>query len=251
MKELQPAYCWYFLLIAVVCYFIGCFNFAVILSKFKKDDIRKEGSGNPGTMNMTRTFGAKWGAITLACDVIKGGLPALIGWIIFRNYVFAGTDILVGDFVRYLCGVCVIIGHVFPVTMKFHGGKGIASTWGMFLFALPCDTWWYFFIALVLLVLAALYVVFFKYGSTGSLLGVAAMSIFQAVVFILRYTEELTSGWVIAMLLMILIINLITWLAHHQNLWQLCAGEEHKTIITSHGSEGQKEKERQEAAKQQ
>ena len=90
------AECWYWLVLcAVLCYFIGCFNFAVLISHFKKKDIREVGSGNPGTMNMTRAFGLKVGVFNFACDAIKGGLPALIGWIIFKDYVFAGTDVLV------------------------------------------------------------------------------------------------------------------------------------------------------------
>ncbi len=193
-------------------------------------------------MNMTRTYGAMFGAFTMAFDVIKGGLPVVIGWVIFRNYYFAGTTILVADFVRYLCGICVILGHVFPVTMHFKGGKGIASTWGIFLFALPCETWWFFFVAFGLLLIAALYVVFFKLGSVGSLLGVSSMSIWQAALFVMHYGEQLLNGWVIAMLLLVLMINVITWGAHHQNLWQLMAGEEHRTIITAHGNHGTSKK---------
>ena len=152
MIEIAFSEIWYwFLLCAAACYLTGCFNFAVVISHFKKSDIRNVGSGNPGTMNMTRTFGLKIGAINFFCDVIKGGLPAVIGWLIFRNYVFAGTDVLVSDFARYFCGLFVIIGHIFPVTMKFKGGKGIASTMGLFSFALPCEQWWYFPIAVVFL----------------------------------------------------------------------------------------------------
>ena len=139
MKEFYIADGWYwFLIAAVVCYFIGCFNFAVLISHFKKKDIRKVGSGNPGTMNMTRTFGMKIGVLNFFCDLIKGGVPALAGYLIFKDYVFAGTEVLVSDFARYFFGVFVIIGHIFPVTMKFKGGKGIASTFGMFVFALFC-----------------------------------------------------------------------------------------------------------------
>ena len=69
---------WQFVLMAVVCYFIGCFNFARTISKFKKRDIAKIGSGNPGTMNMTREFGLKIGVITFLCDACKGGIPAVI-----------------------------------------------------------------------------------------------------------------------------------------------------------------------------
>lgn len=231
MKELNLNYCWFFVLAALLCYLIGCFNFAVLISRLKKRDIRTQGSGNPGTMNMTRTMGAKFGAITFFCDIVKGGLPAVVAWVIFRNYYFAGTTVAVADFARYFCGMFVIIGHIFPVTMRFKGGKGIASTMGLFLFALPCEQWWYFFIAFVILLIAVLYVVFFELGSMGSLIGVTSLSIWQAALFALRYDGQMTSPWVIAMLMFILAINLLTWLAHHKNIYKLLAGEEHRTVV--------------------
>ena len=128
MKEIAFSQIWYwFLVMAVVSYFVGCFNFALLISKIKHKDVRKMGSGNPGTMNMSRQFGLKIGALTLFCDMIKGGIPLLIAYFIFKDYCFAGTDVLVSDLARYVCGVSVIIGHIYPVTMKFKGGKGILS----------------------------------------------------------------------------------------------------------------------------
>lgn len=226
MRELEPVYYWYFLLAAVLCYLVGSFNFAVLISKIKKRDIRSQGSGNPGTMNMTRTFGAKIGAINFICDVLKGGLPALVGWLIYKNFWFYGTDIAVSDFARYFFGVFVIIGHIFPVTMRFKGGKGIASTIGLFLFAIPCETWWFLFIALAIVGVVIFYVIFFELGSMGSLLGVTALSIFQAIIFVLRYHDKLSDPWVVSMLMIILLINILTWVAHHKNIYKLLAGEE-------------------------
>ena len=113
MKELYLAQSWYyFLLMAVVCYFIGCFNFAMLIARLKHKDVRKIGSGNPGTMNMSREFGLKVGFVNFVLDAFKGGVPAVIGYLIFRGYVFEGTQVLVSDFVRYLCGLCVVVGHV-------------------------------------------------------------------------------------------------------------------------------------------
>lgn len=83
-------------------------------------------------MNMSREFGLKVGLVNFLLDVAKGGVPALVSYFIFRGYVFAGTDVVVSDFTRYFCGVFVIIGHIWPVTMRFRGGKGIASTLGLF-----------------------------------------------------------------------------------------------------------------------
>lgn len=232
MKELVFSDSWYwFLLGMVMSYFIGCFNFAVLISHIKKKDIRDIGSGNPGTMNMTRTFGLKIGAINFFCDVIKGGLPAVIGWLIFKDYVFEGTAVAVSDFVRYLFGTMVIIGHIFPVTMKFKGGKGIASTMGLLAFALACDEWWYFPIAVVLLFGVLAYIVFSELGSMGSLLGVSILTIFQAAVFVVRYYDCITNLWVVLILMLLLSINLLTWIAHHKNIIKLLAGEEHHTSV--------------------
>lgn len=232
MSELSFFESWYwFVLGAVVCYFIGCFNFAVLISHFKNKDIRGQGSGNPGTMNMTRTFGLKIGAINFFCDVFKGGIPALIGWAIFKNYYFEGTVVLVSDFVRYLFGLSVIIGHIFPVTMKFKGGKGIASTMGLFAFSLACDEWWYFIISFFILVGVLVYIIFTEIGSMGSLLGVSGLTVFQAVVFVLRYCECLDSVWVIVTMMLLFAINFLTWFAHRKNIFRLLAGEEHRTSV--------------------
>ncbi len=231
MRELDPVYYWFFLLAAVLCYLIGSFNFAVLISKIKKRDIRSQGSGNPGTMNMTRTFGVKIGIINLVCDIVKGGIPAVVAWIIYKDYYFAGTTVAVADFMRYFCGMFVIIGHIFPITMHFKGGKGIASTIGLFLFALPCEEWWYFPVALCVLAVVIVYVIFFELGSIGSLVGVTSFSVWQAALFVTRYFDVIMNVWVIAMLLIILVINLLTWIAHHKNIYKLLAGEEHRTKI--------------------
>ncbi len=244
-KILSFADNWYwFVLVALAAYIIGCFNFAVFISQFKKKDIRNSGSGNPGAMNMTRTFGLKIGAINFFCDVIKGGVPVLVCWLVFRDYVFAGTEIvengvvtggfLVSDLARYLCGAFIILGHVFPVFLKFKGGKGIAATIGLYAFSLPCDMWWYFFIVFVLCIGVLLYIIFTEWGSMGSLIAVAGLTVFQAIVFVLRYENNLLSGWMIFTFMMMLGINLLTWIRHNTNIYRLLQGEEHRTVVRKH-----------------
>ena len=144
MKEFSIVQNWWqFLIVAIVCYLIGCFNFARVISRKKQRDITTIGSGNPGTMNMTREFGIKTGFLTFLCDALKGGVPALICYFIYRSYIFEGTEIPVSDLMRYFAGLFVVVGHIFPVTMKFKGGKGIASTLGLFWFGLMCESpWW-------------------------------------------------------------------------------------------------------------
>ncbi len=222
---------WQLLLMAVVCYLIGCFNFARAISRKKNKDITKIGSGNPGTMNMSREFGLKIGVLTFLCDALKGGLPAVVSYFIYRGYVFAGTDFVVADFTRYFCGLFVIVGHIFPVTMGFKGGKGIASTLGLFWFGLGCESAWWILIAFLCLLGVVLFIFFTEWGSLGSLLGVTGLSIAQLVVFGLWYGFGVFNAYLIATYACILAINVLTWSAHHANLARLFAGEEHHTSI--------------------
>ena len=232
MKELYFSQSWYwFLLMAVVCYLLGCVNFAMIIARTKHKDAHKIGSGNPGTMNMSREFGLKVGLVNFLLDVSKGGIPALISYFVFRDYVFAGTDVVVSDVTRYLCGVFVIIGHIWPVTMRFQGGKGIASTLGLFWFALGCEQGWYAAVAFLWLVCVLTFIAVTEWGSMGSLLGVTGFSLWQGIIFYLRYAPELMNVWVIVLFMLLILLNFLTWFAHRKNLVRLFAGEEHRTSV--------------------
>ena len=235
MMQLSLAQSWYwFVLMAVVCYFIGCFNFAVVIAKAKHKDVHKIGSGNPGTMNMSREFGLKIGLLNFLLDACKGGVAAMISYFIFRGYYFEGTSVLVSDFTRYLCGVFVIIGHIWPVTMKFQGGKGIASSMGLFWFCLGCEDPWNILWVLIFLLFGIVgYIAFTEWGSMGSLLGVTGLSIWQGLIFFFRYSANgmLANGWVISCFMLLLALNFLTWFAHRKNLVRLFAGEEHRTSV--------------------
>ncbi len=232
MKELAFSECWWqFLLMAVVCYAIGCFNFARTISKTKHKDITKIGSGNPGTMNMTREFGVKIGLITFFCDAFKGGIPAVIAHFIYKGYVFADTQVLVSDFARYYCGICVIIGHIFPVTMRFKGGKGIASTLGLYWLCIACEELWMLPLGFLFLLGIAVYIVVTEWGSMGSLIGVSGFALWQGILFYFRYKAMLNSGIVIALFMILLGITVLTWVAHYKNIMRLLSGEEHHTSV--------------------
>src|SRR5574344_701100 len=146
------------LVILIICsYFVGNISFARLISKNKeKLDITKSGSGNPGSMNMLRTFGFKIGLLTLVCDVIKGAIPSLCGLLLF------GFNTTMGTIALYSAGLSTIIGHIYPVCYKFKGGKGIACTLGVFLVA---DPLW----LSIFFVFGFLYLWFFDYGSVASL----------------------------------------------------------------------------------
>ena len=239
MKEISLADSWYWLLlVAVVSYFLGCINFAVIISKFLHKDVRKIGSGNPGAMNMSREFGLKVGFINFLCDCLKGGIPVIVVYFIFRDYRFTGTEVYVGDLARYLAGACAVIGHIYPVTMKFKGGKGIASTCGAFWFGLGCESAWYFLLVLGGLFVVTLFIFITEMGSMGSLLGVTAFSIWQGIIFFDRYSvpflngsDSVVLGYISFIFMLLILLNFLTWFAHRKNLVRLFAGEEHRTSV--------------------
>lgn len=121
----------YAILTVIIAYLLGSISFAVIFSKiFMKKDIRELGSGNAGTTNVLRTGGAKLGALTFLCDVLKGFVACILGKFIFEIVFENGDEWAV--YGAFLCGLACMLGHVFPIFFQFKGGKGIATSVGIF-----------------------------------------------------------------------------------------------------------------------
>ena len=114
------------LITAVVAYFCGCFNGAVIVSKYiLRDDVRNHGSGNAGLTNFHRTFGGALTFVVILCDVLKAVVALLIGVALFRGMVLDAQEVVV--FSKYWAALFCLLGHMFPCMFQFKGGKGILS----------------------------------------------------------------------------------------------------------------------------
>ncbi len=222
---------WQLLIVAIVSYLVGCFNAALVIARCKHRDITKMGSGNPGTMNVSRELGWKAGVLTFIIDALKGALPAVVTYFIYRDYVFAGTQVQTSDFMRYFSGFFVVVGHIFPVTLNFKGGKGIASTFGLFWGALACESGWWILGMLGLVLGIVLFILWTEWGGLGSLLGVSSFSVIQLVIFVNRYMKTDVNAYLVALFALIVLVNLFTWLAHYKNLRRLFSGEEHRTSL--------------------
>lgn len=208
-----------YVLLVLFSYFVGNISFARIISKSKSDDITKKGSGNPGTMNMLRTYGVKIGALTLILDVLKGVVPSLTGLLLFR---YTGLNESIGLFVA---GLSVIVGHMWPVIYKFKGGKGVACALGVFMVANPL----YLLIAFVI---GFVYLWFFDYGSVASLFIVAFMSIIQGWQFNTDYLNgNLSLNELLTINLLIFAIFFLIWFAHRSNIIRLLMGKENKANL--------------------
>lgn len=225
---------WQLVLIAIICYLLGSLNFAWIISRLMHKDITKMGSGNPGTMNVTRELGVKAGAMTFLGDAIKGVIPMLVCFFIYRDYYFAykGQTVLMSDFIRYFTAVFVVIGHILPLSTHYTGGKGIASTLGIFWCGLSLESPWWILLGIVVGATIISIILLTEWGSLGSLSGVSGCSIIQLIYFFVRYEGVIKTGfnpYLVCLFMFILVLNLLTWLAHRKNVKRLFAGEEHRT----------------------
>lgn len=223
-------------LLAVFSYFFGTMNWAVFISKLKNNDIRKLGSGNPGTLNMSRNFGLKIGLLTFFLDVMKGALPSLIAFFVFRGRgYFPGTDFMVFDFAIYLCGLCAVLGHIYPVWFKFKGGKGIASTIGVLLVCESVSWVAGIGVSIMAIVAAVVWIYFTEFGAMGSFIATVPPAISGAIRLSIKYGTigHITTGleFYIITNLMIFAICFFTWFAHKKNIQRMLAGEEHPTSI--------------------
>lgn len=112
----------YRILMVIASYLFGAVPTAYVVYWFKKGaDIRKEGSGNVGGTNVARTLGAGAGIMTIIIDMLKGFLPIMVAYFIYPQ------DLILVSIIS----VAVIVGHDFPVYIKFKGGKGIATSFGV------------------------------------------------------------------------------------------------------------------------
>jgi len=111
--------------VAAASYLLGCFNGAVIVSKYiLKDDVRNHGSGNAGLTNFHRTFGGGLTFVVILCDVLKAVLAVLLGMYAFSYFIGpAGA----GTLGKYFAALFCLLGHMFPCMFHFKGGKGILS----------------------------------------------------------------------------------------------------------------------------
>ena len=115
------------ILVAAVCYFLGCVNGAVIVSKYiLRDDVRNHGSGNAGLTNFHRTFGGKFALIVILCDALKAVFSVLLGVWILGYGIGHGAGHLV-NIGKLWGGLFCLIGHSFPCMFQFRGGKGVLS----------------------------------------------------------------------------------------------------------------------------
>jgi acyl phosphate:glycerol-3-phosphate acyltransferase len=193
-------------LIAVVSYLLGSIPFGYLLVRiFRGEDVRRSGSGNIGATNVSRKSPAL-GIMTLLLDALKGTAAVAV------SYKLADR---VGAIPTYeqlaLASLFAVIGHTFPVWLKFRGGKGVATGLGSFVMIAPKAV-------LVAAVIFVAVVAISRHVSLGSILAVAA---FPFVAWGIRQFDASSIG-----LAMIATASLLIVVRHHENIRRLLAGTE-------------------------
>jgi len=182
-----------------ISYLIGSIPIGVILSKLKGKDPRKIGSGNIGATNVMRAAGKTIGIITLLGDITKGFVPTILA-VYYEEPKMLITAI----------GIASFLGHLYPVFLKFKGGKGVATALGVYLAISP----------LAILINAIIFILVllkWRYVSLGSLAGTG---IIPLTLYILKVPQ--------AYIYLSFIIGVLIFIKHRDNIKRLLEGKENK-----------------------
>ena len=190
-----------FLLTAIFSYLLGSIPFGYILVRvFRGEDVRQSGSGNIGATNVSRTS-ASLGVATLVLDALKG-----IAAVMLARSLFPGRTVLLAWATLF-----AIVGHMFPVWLKFRGGKGVATGGGAFALLVPKTV-------LVAVAIFVGVVLLFRYVSLGS---IVAFMLFPLLAWGMNRTQ-ITYGTLDLMI----VASVLVVLKHHNNIRRLLAGTE-------------------------
>ena len=187
-------------LIGIISYLMGSIPFGLILTKiFLNKDIREIGSGNIGATNALRTGNKAIGYSTLLLDILKAVAPVIYVKIFYQDFL-------------YIASLCAFLGHVFPIWLKFKGGKGVATYVGI-LFAIN------FYFGIIFAI--SWFVTFFisKFSSLSSLVGAASIPIY---LLILNQFDQV---------IFFTIMFVLIFFTHRENIKRLKNKEETKTKI--------------------
>jgi glycerol-3-phosphate acyltransferase PlsY len=194
-------------LFIIISYLIGSIPSGLILSRATGVDIRTTGSGNIGATNVTRLLGKKLGILTLVGDVLKAVIPMVgIHWYFIQSGMpFSANEI---DIAVSLCGGAAFLGHLFPVYLKFKGGKGVATALGVFLILEP--------LAVLISLLIFIAVVYLSgFVALGSLLVSALMTLW---IWLLGGSPN--------HVFLAFFIGVLIWFKHSDNIKRLLEGTE-------------------------
>jgi len=201
----------------VAAYLLGSVPFAFLIARAHGKDLRTIGSGNIGATNLARAVGRRWGYFCFALDVLKGLVPvAIVG------AMDGVSDTPLRLSLWLLVGIAAILGHVFPVYLRFKGGKGVATSFGVAL-----GLWPYFTLcALVALPVWIVVVLIWHYVSLASISAAVAFPIALVLGILIVPNWHSASLW--PLVVAAIVIPILVIVRHRENIRRLVAGTESK-----------------------
>jgi glycerol-3-phosphate acyltransferase PlsY len=208
----------FFPLAIIAAYLLGSIPFGVLIAKAHGKDLRSIGSGNIGATNVSRALGRKWAYICFALDVLKGLTPMLVTMLI------AKPDSVLTLWLWLAVGCAAILGHIFPIYLKFKGGKGVATSFGVALGLWPYYTVCVLFAFLVWVVV----VLIWRYVSLASIAASVTFILGLIAAIILKSNWEFANLWPI--LITAIAIPVMVIVRHRENIKRLLDGTESKIL---------------------
>lgn len=204
--------------LCLIGYCFGCFSTGYIVGRMSGHDIRAEGSGNIGTTNALRTLGVKGGAITFLGDLLKAFIPTF--FVRFIICPFLGYTPEITYLMTLVAGLGVVVGHNFPVNLRFKGGKGIAVSAAVIVASSTNSVIGWIMVGIGLSLFIAI-VALTRYVSLGSLVVVWFFPIYTSIMY--RQTEVF-----IFLLILSLVFTALAYIKHAGNIKRLLNGTERK-----------------------
>ena len=205
-----------FIIVVILGYLLGSIPFGVLISKRKDGvDVRQYGSGKIGATNVLRTVGRKAAALVLGLDLLKGVLA-----VVFAGLIVGKSFLVIGDFAlgmlvaQVMAALAAVAGHIWPVFLKFKGGRGVAPFFGGLIALFPPAA---LFGGEVLIIGAGLT----KFAALGSIAGAVGT-------YLILVPLTIMNGLPIAYLVYVLIGTIVIIIMHRDNIVRLMSGKERK-----------------------
>ncbi len=206
-------------ILIIGAYLLGSIPFGLIIAAVHGKDLRTIGSGNIGATNLSRALGKKWAYLCFFLDAAKGMAP--VSAVV---YIFSSPPSIAQLLLALAVGCAAVLGHIFPVYLKFKGGKGVATSFGVALGLWP----YYTICAAVAFLIWAAVVLLWRYISLGSIVASVAFPVTLVLMIVLIPRWSFAGLW--PLLIAAVVIPIMVIVRHRENIKRLVAGTETKIL---------------------
>jgi glycerol-3-phosphate acyltransferase PlsY len=208
-----------FLILIIAAYLLGSVPFGFVIAKAHGKDLRAIGSGNIGATNLSRALGKKWAYFCFCLDVAKGLVPTLVA-----GRLVSAVPNISELFLWLAVGCSAVLGHIFSIYLKFHGGKGVATSFGVAL-----GIWPYYTICAAISFIVWIFVtLIWRYISLASIVASITFPVTLALLVITKNNWDFTTFW--PLFTVALGIPVMVVARHRENIKRIIEGTEGKVF---------------------